>query len=114
MALGTALAIQAWALLGAMTVLFAAIYHYIILDEETKLQRIFGEPYSKYCALVPRFFPRPWRASRQALMEVNPESAHHDFSSELAAKNKALEAYWSFIGLIGFVTAVAAAWKHFQ
>lgn len=114
MALGTALAIEAWALLGVMTVLFAAIYHYIILDEETKLQRIFGEPYAKYCALVPRFFPRPWRASKTALMEVNPETAHHGFSRELASKNKAMEAYWSFIGLIGFVALVATAWKHFQ
>jgi protein-S-isoprenylcysteine O-methyltransferase Ste14 len=113
MALGTALAIHAWVLLAVITLLFAAIYHYIILDEETKLQRIFGEPYNVYCTLVPRFFPRPWRARREALMAVNPEAAHHGYSRELAAKNKAFEAYASFLGLIGFVAAVAAGWKHF-
>lgn len=110
MALGTALSIQAWALLGACTVLFAVIYHYIILDEETKLRRIFGDPYVAYCTLVPRFFPRPWRASRDALMAVNPETSHHSYSRELSRKNKDYEAYLSFIGLIGFVALVAMAW----
>jgi hypothetical protein len=113
MAVGTALAIQAWALLIAITVLFAVIYHYIILDEETKLQRIFGEPYFEYCRLVPRFFPRPWRASQADLLKVNPELAHHAYSRELAKKNKDYEAYLSFIGLIGFVALVAWAWQTF-
>jgi protein-S-isoprenylcysteine O-methyltransferase Ste14 len=112
MAVGTALAIQAWALLIAITVLFAVIYHYIILDEETKLQRIFGEPYLEYCRLVPRFFPRPWRASQKDLLKVNPELAHHSYSRELAKKNKDYEAYLSFIGLIGFVALVAWAWQN--
>jgi protein-S-isoprenylcysteine O-methyltransferase Ste14 len=111
MAVGTALAIEAWVLLAAITVLFAIVYHYIILDEETKLQRIFGEPYLEYCRLVPRFFPRPWRASQERLLKVNPELEHHKFSKQLAAKNKAMEAYLSFIGLIGFVTLVAWVWQ---
>jgi hypothetical protein len=112
MALGTAMAIQAWVLLAVSTVLFAAIYHYIILDEEVKLQRIFGAPYDKYCDVVPRFFPRPWRASRTALLEVNPETAHHHYDWPLSNKNKAFEAYASFAGLIGLVTAIAFAWQH--
>lgn len=111
MALGTALSIENWWLLGTMTVLFAAIYHYIILDEETKLQRIFGEPYLKYCKLVPRFFPRLWPANKKGLTEVNPEESHHHYSWELAKKNKAYEAYASFAGLIGFVALVAFVWK---
>lgn len=111
MAIGTALSIQAWVLLAVCTVLFAVIYHYIILDEETKLQRIFGEPYRVYCELVPRFFPRFWRASREALLKVNPETSHHDYSRELSRKNKDYEAYLSFLGLIGFVAAVAWVWK---
>src|SRR5580693_7294147 len=41
MALGTAAAAEAWVLFAVMTVGFAALYHYIILDEETKLERIF-------------------------------------------------------------------------
>jgi hypothetical protein len=112
MALGTAWAIEAWWLLAFSTVLFAVIYHYIILDEEAKLRTIFGAPYIRWCELVPRFFPRPWPASRAALLEVNPEASYHRFSHGLAMKNKAYEAYVSFAGLIGFVAAVAWIWKH--
>ncbi|MGK5084052.1 isoprenylcysteine carboxylmethyltransferase family protein [Bdellovibrionota bacterium FG-1] len=119
MALGTALAIEAWWLLGAASILFAAIYHYIILDEETKLRRIFGEPYEQYCRVVPRFFPRPWRVtqrtamreSQKALTEVNPETAHHHYDWPLSMKNKAYEAFASFAGLIGFVAIAAWAWQ---
>ncbi len=120
MALGTALAIENFWLLGVATVLFAVIYHFIILDEENKLHRIFGAPYARYIQLSARFFPRPlplfwplaWRAHQQALLEVNPEPTHHRFSRELAAKNKAFEAYVSFFGLIGFVAIVAMGWRH--
>lgn len=111
MALGTALAIENYWLLATLTVVFALIYHYIILDEEIKLRRIFGEPYLRYCELVPRFFPRILPANRLALTEVNPESAHHRFSADLASQNKAYEAYLSFLGLIGFVAGVAFLWK---
>jgi len=113
MALGTTWSVENWILLATLTIVFAAIYHYIILDEETKLQRIFGEPYLKYCSLVPRFFPRPLPASRAGLREVNPETAHHQFSRELAAKNKAFEAYATFVALIGFVALVAWIRKSF-
>jgi protein-S-isoprenylcysteine O-methyltransferase Ste14 len=112
MAVGTAWAIEAWIFMAVVTVLFAVIYHYIILDEETKLKRIFGEPYLHYSALVPRFFPRPWPASRARLLaEVNPETTHHRFDWGLGMKNKAYEAYASFAGLIGFVAAAAWAWQ---
>lgn len=115
MALGVAWAIENWILLGIATVLFAAIYHYIILDEEVKLKRIFKEPYLEYCKAVPRFFPRIWLpffpASKNQLLKVNPEISHHGFSWSLAMKNKAYEAFASFIGLIGFVTLVAYFWK---
>ena len=114
MALGTALAIENWGLLGVSTVVFALIYHYIILDEETKLVRIFGEPYQVYCKLVPRFFPRLIPAARQGLTSVNPDPEHLHFSKELAAKNKAYEAYLSFLGLIGFVTLAAFVWRKFS
>jgi protein-S-isoprenylcysteine O-methyltransferase Ste14 len=114
MAVGTAWAIEAWVFMAAVTVLFAVLYHYIILDEETKLHRIFGEPYAKYCALVPRFFPRPWPASHARLAaEVNPEPAHQKYDWPLSMKNKAYEAYASFAGLIGFVALMAWAWSNF-
>lgn len=111
MAVGTALAIENWWLLASTTVFFAAIYHYIILDEETKLQKIFGEPYLRYCEAVPRFFPRFWPADAKTLQSINPESTHHHYSRELALKNKAYEAYASFAGLIAFVTIVAYLWQ---
>ena len=111
MAVGTAAAIGNIWLLAAVTFLFAGIYHYIILDEETKLIRIFGEPYNVYCKVVPRFFPRPLPASKASLTEVNPDLSQHPFSWDLAVKNKAYEAYASFAGLIGFVTLAAYAWR---
>jgi amino acid transporter len=113
MALGTIWAIENWILLGVITVLFAAIYHYIILDEEVKLRKMFKEPYLKYCQMVPRFFPKPWSfPAFYALSQVNPELSHHRFSWELAMKNKAYEAFLSFLGLMGFVTLIAHFWKH--
>jgi protein-S-isoprenylcysteine O-methyltransferase Ste14 len=111
MAVGTAWSIQNYPLLGAITVLFAVLYHFIILDEEVKLERIFGAPYLRYCELVPRFFPRPLPAKKNQLMEVNTEVAHHRFSMEIAIKNKAYEAYASFVGMVGFVTLIAAVWR---
>lgn len=113
MALGTALSVESWALLGICSVIFAAIYHFIILDEEIKLREIFGEPYVKYCTLVPRFFPRPWPASRSALTAVNPEPAYAVYDWKLSMKNKSYEAYASFAGLIAFVALCAFGWRHF-
>lgn len=118
MALGTAWAIENWVLLAVSTILFAWIYHYIILDEEVKLQRIFKGAYIKYCENVPRFFPRIWPpfslAKREALIKINPESSHLSFSWSLAMKNRAYEAYLSFVGLIAFVSLVAFFWQRFQ
>lgn len=107
MAVGTALSTGNVYLLVGLSLTFAFLYNTIIGDEETKLREIFGAPYALYCSLVPRLFPRPWPAKRERLLEVNPEPTHHVFSRELAAKNKAHEAYVTFVALIGFV-AVAA------
>lgn len=116
MAIGTAWATENWILLGTSTVLFAIIYHFIILDEEIKLRKIFKESYSEYCKAVPRFFPRLWLpfapATRAQMKKVNPDSSHWHFSMDLAAKNKAYEAYVSFVGMIAFVTVAAFVWKH--
>lgn len=113
MALGTAMAIEAWWLLAAGSIVFAVLYHYIILDEEVKLQRIFGAPYTRYRELVPRFFPRPWRSSKASLAEVNPEPSHHRYDWALSHKNKAFEAYVTFVGMIGLVAAIAWARQNF-
>lgn len=112
MALGCALALSQWVLLALISVIFAAIYHFIILEEEVKLFKIFGSPYQQYCQLVPRFFPRPWRASRKNLLEVNPEKENLYFSRELARKNKAFEAYATFAVLIAMSSLAAYIWKN--
>ena len=112
MAVGTALSIGNWVLLGAVSVLFAVIYHFIILDEEEKLIRIFGPPYARYCTLVPRFFPKLWPVSISRLSEVNPEPAHHRYSWPISMKNKAYEAYASFGGLVGWVILMAYLWQN--
>lgn len=113
MAVGTALATEAWALLAAISVVFAVIYHFIILDEEIKLREIFGEPYLKYCSLVPRFFPRPVPAAAEELSQVNPEPSYRNYDWALSSKNKAYEAYATFLALIGVVSLCAWAWQRF-
>ncbi len=117
MALGIALAIQNWILLGIGTVLFAAVYHYIILDEEIKFRKLFKDSYVEYCKNVPRFFPKLWPpfapANSKTLKKINPELSHHRFSQSLAHKNKAYEAYLTFVGLIALVSAIAYFWKNF-
>jgi protein-S-isoprenylcysteine O-methyltransferase Ste14 len=114
MALGTALAVQAWALLALGSVLFAVIYHFIILDEEIKLREIFGAPYVQFCSVVPPFFPRPWPASSAALQQINPEPAYHAYDWKLSMKNKSYEAYATFAGLIAFVWLCSFVWQRFQ
>jgi protein-S-isoprenylcysteine O-methyltransferase Ste14 len=111
MAVGTALAVANLPLMIAISAVYAGIYHFIILDEETKLQRIFGEPYAWYCAAVPRFFPRIFppfgKAPKETLARVNPDPDHARFNRELARKNKAYEAYATFVALIGLVALIA-------
>jgi len=115
MALGALLAIQAWIILAVLTVVFALIYHFIILDEETKLQKMFGTPYDQYCSLVNRFFPSFLPASREARLELNPHPDHLNFSHEIAwNKNKAYEAYLSFIGIIAYIYIASFIWSFFS
>ncbi len=111
MAVGVTLSIENRWLLAAVSVFFALIYHYIILDEETKLQKIFGGPYLTYCSAVPRFFPRPWPAAKRTLLQINPEKEHLHYSVEIAMKNKAYESFVSFVGLVGIVMLAAYTWK---
>jgi protein-S-isoprenylcysteine O-methyltransferase Ste14 len=113
MAIGAALAVSNYWLLILVTIIFAAIYHFVIVQEEERLDVIFGASYHRYAALVPRFFPRPFPVSKAALKEVNPEESHFRFSWDLSRKNKAYEAYASFFGLIGVMVLVAFIWKEF-
>lgn len=114
MAVGVAASIENWPLLGVTSVVFAVVYHFIILDEEVKLHGLFGAPYKRYCELVPRFFPRLWpigAAPKDALSDVNPEPAHRTYDWALSKQNKAFEAYVSFVALIGLVWICAELWS---
>ena len=116
MAVGVLMAIENWTIVIISSIAFWAVYHFIILDEETKLQKLFGASYTKYCGSVPRFFPRIWPpffpAAQATLLKINPEKSHLSYSAELAAKNKAFEAYASFAGLIALVWFSAWFWQH--
>ncbi len=107
MAVGSALAIENRQLLLLVSVLFALVYHFIILDEEQKLRQIFGDRYALYCQLVPRFRPALWPAKKSQLQQINPQVSHLHFHLQLALKNKAYEAFLSFAGLMAFVGLVA-------
>ena len=103
MAIGVGWAIENLPLTLGCSILYALIYHYIILDEEVKLRKIFGASYEHYCGVVPRFFPNFYslfsKKVRKELHRVNPVDSHHHFSWTLARKNKAQEAYLTFAGL---------------
>jgi|GEM_PF-470635 len=108
MQVGASVAVGQWALALAGTVLFAVVYHCVILDEEEKLERIFGAPYLLYIKRVPRFFPSPFRPNREQLLEINPVAEHLEFSWALVRENKA-HPWVSFLALIGFLFAVVHA-----
>ena len=111
MALGTAVSIENYLLAAVVSLVFWGVYHFIILDEETKLAKIFGEPYEKYCNLVPRFFPSPLPISGLS-QSVNAEPQAHTFNWDVAKKNKAFEPFYSFAGLMVFVALTAWAWQN--
>lgn len=111
MAVGTALSIDNPWLILLLSLIFGAVYHYIILDEEIKLHRLFGENYQLYCEAVPRFFPRLLPPRWDLLNKINPTPECRKFSFAIAWKNKAYEAFLAFIGLMGFVTLLAFLWQ---
>lgn len=111
MAIGAAVSVANWWLSAAATVVFALVYHWIILLEEEKLHRIFGRSYALYQQAVPRFFPRFWPPRRETLLEINPEASHLKFSWPLAGKNKAWEPHLTFVALIGMIALIAWAWQ---
>jgi amino acid transporter len=107
MLIGASIAVDAWFLAAASSIVFAVVYHCVILDEEEKLERIFGEPYRLYLQTVSRFFPQLWPPQRTALLAINPVESHLKFSWALTRENRA-HPWVSFIAIIGFLWIVAA------
>lgn len=56
--LGAALYYQSWSLVGYTTLLFAAVYLFIVFYEEPHLRRVFGQEYQQYCQRVNRWIPK--------------------------------------------------------
>ncbi|HTL12216.1 MAG TPA: isoprenylcysteine carboxylmethyltransferase family protein [Bdellovibrionota bacterium] len=112
MAVGTAWAVENLWLFLAASILFAGIYHFIILEEEEKLREIFGPAYLRYLDSVPRFFPRPWPPKAAVLDTINPQRAQRRFDWTLAKKNRAHEPLVSFAGLMALVWLVSLAWNY--
>lgn len=55
---GAGLALQSLELFAASAGFFLCYYALVIRAEETRLERLFGARFSRYCAEVPRFWPR--------------------------------------------------------
>jgi protein-S-isoprenylcysteine O-methyltransferase Ste14 len=55
--LGEAALFRAAVLLKCAAFCFAAIYLFVIFNEEPTLRRQFGESYEQYCRSVPRWIP---------------------------------------------------------
>ena len=111
MALGIGLSTSSWIFVGLLAVIFPSVYHYVILGEEEKLERIFGAPYRRYLELVPRFFWRIRAVSSDLLHDVNPFADDKKFSWEIARENRAHEALVSFAGLWLYCAAWAWFWS---
>lgn len=106
MALGAAISVGAFALTAIMGIVFFLNYHYVIESEEQKLPNYFGAAYLKYCALVPRFFPRLSKPAHENLLEINSDQEVYKFSYPLAQHNKAFESYITFMGIIVAMVAL--------
>ena len=99
MVIGFTISVKMYFLTLVMGFIFFLNYHYVIENEERKLPDVFGEAYIQYCSLVPRFLPRLSAPSREELMKINSTPEAYAFSFPLAKKNKAFEAYISFVAL---------------
>jgi protein-S-isoprenylcysteine O-methyltransferase Ste14 len=59
--LGEALLWRSWTLLAWAATLLAGFHLRVVTYEEPTLRRLFGDAFTRYCAAVPRWLPRPPR-----------------------------------------------------
>jgi len=104
-AIGAVISIEAWITGVFLTVFYFLMYDMVVEFEENNLIQYFGEPYKKFCARVPRFFGFKLPLSDREMKELSPGTAQ--FSYEAIQQNKALEAYWSFLGMIIALALIA-------
>jgi protein-S-isoprenylcysteine O-methyltransferase Ste14 len=96
MYLGFCIAASNVYVIGAYVPFFFVIYYATIYREETYLREAFGAEYEKFCAEVPRFFPRLWPA--------HGSGSGGGFSFAQAAKNREYE------GAIAIAIITVALW----
>lgn len=64
--LGIALVARSFILCGVVITWFAIFYRLVIAKEEKDLRRIHGADFATYCAITPRFLPRPAQLRAEA------------------------------------------------
>ncbi len=113
MAIGAAWATGNIAFMLATAVGYCTVYHFIILDEETKLAAIFGPTFQAYLDGVPRFWPRLYVRpdTRRQLEALNTSQNGLRFDFQLAKKNKGFEAYWAALGILVLLAIVSFLWR---
>jgi protein-S-isoprenylcysteine O-methyltransferase Ste14 len=111
-------------LLCLVALLFALQYRAIIAAEERFLRQRFGAEYERWCARVPRFWPRrrgrvengrPWDMRRALRKEHNPAAAWVALALVLAATDRprgAIGPYAIALAAVLVLWLAAKGWKH--
>ena len=121
--LGLCLIAHDLALLALVALLFAVQYRAIIAAEERFLRERFGAAYERWCARVPRFWPRPasaastrpWDFRRALRKEHNPAAAWIAIAILLVASDHLDARLWPYAIALGVVCAAwlcVKGWKH--
>jgi protein-S-isoprenylcysteine O-methyltransferase Ste14 len=104
--LGSAIAVYSPWLVAVYCVLFFMVYHFIILNEEKRLQDKFPGIFILYCQKVPRYFPL-WPTPANLEQELRHDRVNSPtFSTALIKENKGYEGFFTFLGLVVFIFTV--------
>ena len=98
---GAGLGLQSLALFATAAVFFLAYYAIVIRAEERRLGEIFGPSFTKYCAEVPRFWPR-WHFT------PSDDSDNEPTLSPRLLKRCLRDVFW-FLAAIIFIEIIAMA-----
>jgi protein-S-isoprenylcysteine O-methyltransferase Ste14 len=69
---GFGLAVGLPTLAASLAVIFGVLYPAVVAQEEMRLQKIFGEPFTRYCEGVPRWIPDWSLYQEPAMISVSP------------------------------------------
>jgi protein-S-isoprenylcysteine O-methyltransferase Ste14 len=71
--LGFGFAVQSWIIALFSSLIYLALYRFIIGSEEVRLLKMFPEEYPLYINSTPRFFPTRFRVQSPDSYEINPK-----------------------------------------